>query len=101
LNTLFGPKQIILLFDLMLLECFLQHFLPMLCAHVTNIKKTLAPGQTLLHGKTSSIKISSSSILIKCLWMSSKHEIKHVLTKIDVITDNINSLCQNMMCSKE
>jgi hypothetical protein len=38
-------------------------------------KKTFAPGQTLLHGKTSSIEISYSSNLIKCLWMSSKHEI--------------------------
>jgi hypothetical protein len=45
----------------------LQHFLPMLCAHATNIKKTLALGQTLLHDNTSTIKITFCKNLIKCL----------------------------------
>jgi ribosomal protein L32 len=44
-------------------------------------KKTLAPGQTLLHGKTSSIEISSFSSPIMCWWMLSKHEIEHALMK--------------------
>ncbi len=94
LNTLFGPKPIILLFGFTLLEFCLQHFLPMLCAHATNIKKTLALGQTLLHGKTSSIKISYYSSLIKCMWMWSQHEIEHALMKI-------NLLCKtNIVCAK-
>jgi hypothetical protein len=63
-------------------------------------KKTLALDQTLMHGKTSSIKINSFSSLIKCLWMSSKHEIKHALTEIHVL-QNKHNLCQNMMWSKE
>jgi hypothetical protein len=57
----------------------------MLCAHATNIKKTLAFGQTLMHEKTSSLEISFSNSLIKCLWTSSKHEIEHALTKINAL----------------
>jgi hypothetical protein len=44
-------------------------------------KKTLALGQTLLHGKTTSIEISSFSSLIMCRCMSSRHEIEHALMK--------------------
>jgi hypothetical protein len=39
LNTLSSPKQIILLFGLLLLEFVLQHFMPMFYAHATNINK--------------------------------------------------------------
>jgi hypothetical protein len=48
-------------------------------------KKTLALGQTLLREKTSFIEIRSSSSLIKCLWMSSKHEIEHALMETNAL----------------
>jgi hypothetical protein len=98
LNTWFGPKRIILLSSTF--ANFLQYFVPVLCAHATNIKKTLAPNLTLLHGKMSSIEISSCISLIKCLWMSNKHEIKHAWMETNVL-QNKHSLWQNMLCNKE
>jgi len=47
----------------------------MLCAHATNIKKTLALGQTLMHEKTSSLEISFSNSLLSSV------DIKQALNK--------------------
>jgi len=53
----------------------LQHFLPMLCAHATNIKK-LWHLVKLLHENTSNIEISFWTSLIRPLWMLIWHEIQ-------------------------
>jgi hypothetical protein len=64
--------------------CFTTYSAHVLCTCHKH-KKTLASNQTLLHGKTSSIEISFYSSLIKCLRMSIKHEIKHVLMKTNAM----------------
>jgi hypothetical protein len=63
-------------------------------------KKKRPLAKHLLHGKTTSIEISSFNNLIKCLWMSSKHEIEHAWIKTNVL-QNKHSLWQNMLCNKE
>ncbi len=58
-------------------NCFYNIFYPCFVHMPQTSKKNFGPWLNTIAWEKSSIKISSCSSLIKCLWMWSKHEIEH------------------------